>query len=140
MKLKRKTKLHYVLPPIIAAGIAFDFKMINDGVFTLSSPYVYFAPTITIIIVFFTYIRLSKPLASVIGDTLTIDGQLIDKNTVEHMNYEIESERYHNVIIKMNGHSEHTITIENKHKELDDLRLYKFITNNFYPINLLKSD
>ena len=85
-------------------------------------------------------LKFSKPLATVNNEILSIEGQEIYKNTVEYMSYEIESDQHHIVSIKMEGFSAHEITLENKRKELDEMRLFNFISENFYPIQLVNND
>ena len=140
MKLSRKYKFYYALLPVLGAGTFIQLKLLGDGVYNSTSPYYYLVPIATIIVSAFTLLKFSKPLATVNNEILSIEGQEIYKNTVEYMSYEIESDQHHIVSIKMEGFSAHEITLENKRKELDEMRLFNFISENFYPIQLVNND
>ena len=139
IKLKRKNKFYHVLATIIGAGMYVQLSLTEKGIINSSSFSYYLAPAFTVIMLFFSMQRFTKPLAQVKDNVLSIEGDSVEKDSVEYMKYEIESDRYHILTIKMNGFSEHRITLENQKKELDNLRLMKFIKDNFYPIEFIKN-
>ena len=96
----------------------------------------------------------TKPAAWIKNDKLHIrDGafgnDIIPKNIVESMRYETGHKRavagrsgentdMHVMVIKMKGFNEWTLPIKDLIEHGNNLRLYKFIKENFYDLTLVK--
>lgn len=140
MKFKRQTKIHKrIIPTILVAGI-FQFFLIILLELTISSALSYLFIFIGILAIIFIVLKYGRPLASIKQELLMIHGEKINKNEIEYMKYEVNSNKNHYIVVKKNGLSEKIIALPNQYNELRDLKLYNFLAKNFYPIELVKNE
>ena len=81
----------------------------------------------------------SKPFAEIIGKTLILNSVEIEKSKVKNMVYRIINSSTHELEVDMEGYNEWKLSLTKDDVELEGVPLYKFIKENFFPIELVKS-
>ncbi|MCU7851063.1 MAG: hypothetical protein KZQ80_02500 [Candidatus Thiodiazotropha sp. (ex Monitilora ramsayi)] len=81
----------------------------------------------------------SKPFAEINGEKLILNSVTVEKSKVKHMVYRINNSSTHELEIDMEGFNDWKLSLTNEDVELDGIPLYKFIRENFYPIELVES-
>jgi len=121
------------------ALLAIYFVSKDKGYVPTESIPVMLAMAAVVIVAFYFYITgIKKPYAVINGDTLTINNTNIRKSDVKSMEYYIKNDSHH--ILKSNivGYSEWELHLNKEDVNLNNLAVYKFIHDNFYPVRLVK--
>lgn len=113
---------------------------LNNGTEGLNVNWVIIVIGCLVSVAVFIYWRsASKPFAEIVGQTLILNSVEVDKSKVKSMVYRIINSSTHELEIDMEGYNEWKLPLTKDDVELEGVPLYKFIRENFYPIELVES-
>ncbi|MEW8000333.1 MAG: hypothetical protein AB2786_04700 [Candidatus Thiodiazotropha endolucinida] len=142
MKLRsNKDTYGYASRLIVMAPIFISLiSGLNVGADELNVNWVIIVIGCVVSVAIFIYWRsASKPFAEIIGQTLVLNSVKIEKSKVNNMVYRIINSSTHELEVDMEGYNEWKLSLTTDDVELEGVPLYKFIKENFYPIELVKS-
>ncbi len=80
--------------------------------------------------------NIRKPFAIIKDNMLVINAVSFEKDAIKRMEYLVNNKKKHELIVSMEGYSDWKIELTEEYVQINDLAVYHFIKNNFYPLEL----